>query len=105
MPLDPFAFARTWLGHYRGACIGSKGLELIVTALSRTILSRGYVTTRVLLPVQDLSSGTLTLALVPGVIRQLDFAGAETRGSWKSAFRRAPAICSRWAISNKVLSR
>ncbi len=47
---------------------------------------RGYVTTRVLVPEQDLSTGTLKLSLIPGVIRQLRFADASTRGTWKSAF-------------------
>lgn len=90
LPQDPFAFAREWLGHYSGQCIGKQGLDLLVKALAQEILSRGYITTRVLLPEQDLSSGTLKLALVPGVIRQLKFADANTRGTWKSAFPTRP---------------
>nr|WP_321788078.1 MULTISPECIES: POTRA domain-containing protein [Paraburkholderia] len=46
-------------------------------------LSHGYVTTRVLVPVQDLSKGTLKFALIPGVIRHLKFADANTRGALK----------------------
>jgi len=40
----------------------------------------------VLLPQQDLSAGTLHMALVPGVIGELRFADPDTRGTWKSAF-------------------
>ncbi|WP_211708938.1 ShlB/FhaC/HecB family hemolysin secretion/activation protein, partial [Paraburkholderia aspalathi] len=90
LPLDRFAFAREWLAHYTDECIGKQGLDLIVKGLSQLILSRGYITTRVLLPEQDLSHGELKLTLVPGVIRQLRFAdpadGSTIRGTWKSAF-------------------
>ncbi|MGF6766244.1 hemolysin activation/secretion protein [Paraburkholderia sp. GAS33] len=86
LPLDPFAFAREWLGHYANQCVGKQGLDVIVKGLSQAILNRGYITTRVLLPEQDLSTGMLKLALVPGVIRQLRFAAPKIRGTLKSAF-------------------
>ncbi|CAB3764255.1 ShlB/FhaC/HecB family hemolysin secretion/activation protein [Paraburkholderia solisilvae] len=86
LPQDRFAFAREWLDHYSGQCIGIKGLDTLIKGLQQTILSRGYITTRVLLPQQDLSAGTLKLALVPGVIRKLKFADPATRGTWKTAF-------------------
>ncbi|MFM0031196.1 ShlB/FhaC/HecB family hemolysin secretion/activation protein [Paraburkholderia madseniana] len=86
LPQDRFAFAREWLDHYSGQCVGKQGVDLIVKGLSQVILSRGYITTRVLVPEQDLSKGTLRLSLVPGVIHQLRFADAATRGTWKSAF-------------------
>jgi len=86
LPLDPFWFVREWLDHHKGQCIGKAGLDILTKGLQQTILSRGYVTTRVLLPEQDLSTGTLKVALVPGVVRHLRFADPEMRGTWKSAF-------------------
>ncbi|HEY3598941.1 MAG TPA: heavy metal sensor histidine kinase [Paraburkholderia sp.] len=98
LPLDRFAFAREWLEHYAApsqgnpssgnssACIGRQGLDVIAKSLQQLIISRGYVTTRVLLTEQDLSTGTLKLALVPGLVRQLRFADPSTRGTWKTAF-------------------
>jgi hemolysin activation/secretion protein len=83
---DPFAFAREWLDHYRGQCIGQAGIDTLTKGLQQAILSRGYVTTRILLPEQDLSKGTLAFALVPGVVHQIRFADPDTRGTWKSAF-------------------
>ena len=59
LPLDPFAFAREWLDHYKGQCIGKDGVNVLTKALQQAILSRGLITTRVLLPEQDLSTGTL----------------------------------------------
>ena len=86
LPQDRFAFAREWIGHYAGACVGKQGLDILVKGLQQTILSQGYITTRVLLPEQDLSTGTLKLALVPGVIGKVRFADPATPGTWKSAF-------------------
>jgi hemolysin activation/secretion protein len=86
LPMDPFAFLHDWLWHYEGQCVGKEGLDLLTKGLQGVILSRGYITTRVLLPTQDLSKGTLKFALIPGVIRNLKFADAETRGTLKSAF-------------------
>ncbi|MGU7785226.1 ShlB/FhaC/HecB family hemolysin secretion/activation protein [Burkholderia sp. PU8-34] len=86
LPMDRFAFAREWLNHYAGQCVGKQGINVLVKGLSQAILSRGYVTTRVLVPEQDLSSGVLKLALIPGVIRHVRFADEKLRGTWKTAF-------------------
>lgn len=86
LPQDPFWFAREWLDHYRDECIGKHGLELIAKGLQQAILSHGYVTTRVLLPEQDLSTHTLKISLVPGVVRNIRFADPAPYGTWKSAF-------------------
>jgi hemolysin activation/secretion protein len=86
LPLDPFAFASEWLDHYKGQCIGKAGIDTITKGLQQTILSRGYVTTRVLVPQQDMSNGSLELALIPGVVRQIRFADPATHGTWKTAF-------------------
>ncbi|MDW9232693.1 POTRA domain, ShlB-type family protein [Burkholderia cepacia] len=86
LPMDRFAFAREWLEHYTGQCVGKQGLDMLVKGLSQAILARGYVTTRVLLPEQDLSTGALKFSLIPGVIRHVRFAGEKLRGTWKTAF-------------------
>jgi hemolysin activation/secretion protein len=86
LPLDTFAFARDWLDHYKGQCIGKDGVNLLTKGLQQAILGSGYITTRVLLPEQDLSSGTLKFALVPGVIRDVRFAEPLSWGTWKTAF-------------------
>ncbi|CAM2183785.1 Outer membrane transporter CdiB-2 [Paraburkholderia sacchari] len=95
LPLDPFAFVREWLDHYKGqspkgtssgACVGKQGIDTLTKGLQQAILSRGYVTTRVLLPQQDLTTGTLAFALVPGLVRQVRFADPTLWGTWKTAF-------------------
>ncbi|RQQ21122.1 ShlB/FhaC/HecB family hemolysin secretion/activation protein [Burkholderia stagnalis] len=86
LPMDRFAFAREWLNHYAGQCVGKQGVDVLVKGLSHAILARGYVTTRVLVPEQDLSTGTLKLSLIPGTIRHVRFADEKLRGTWKTAF-------------------
>ncbi|ORC51235.1 hypothetical protein B2G74_00190 [Burkholderia sp. A27] len=86
LPMDRFAFAREWLDHYAGQCVGKQGINTLVKGLSQEILSRGYITTRVLLPQQDLSTGTLKVSLIPGVIRRVRFADETLRGTWRTAF-------------------
>ncbi|CAG9207253.1 Outer membrane transporter CdiB-2 [Paraburkholderia tropica] len=86
LPLDRFAFARDWLDHYKGQCVGKAGIDVLTKGLQQAILGRGYVTTRVLVPPQDLSGGTLKLSLVPGVVRQVRLADLAMWGTWKTAF-------------------
>lgn len=90
LPMDPFAFAQQWLDHYVGACIGKAGVELLVKGISQAILSKGYVTTRVLVPEQDLTTGTLKLALIPGVVGEIRFAEPDLWGTWRTAFPTGP---------------
>lgn len=86
LPLDPFHFAQDYVQQYAGRCIGSQGVNIIVRGLTGLILQRGYSTVRVGVPEQDLSSGTLTLSLVPGVIRSIRFADASLYGTPRNAF-------------------
>ncbi|TDY26117.1 hemolysin activation/secretion protein [Paraburkholderia sp. BL6665CI2N2] len=86
LPLDPFAFAREWLDHYKGQCIGKAGIDALTKGLQQAVLGRGYVTTRVLVPQQDLTAGTLSFALVPGLVRQVRLADPSMWGTWKNAF-------------------
>ncbi|WP_321945784.1 ShlB/FhaC/HecB family hemolysin secretion/activation protein [Paraburkholderia sp. J10-1] len=86
LPQDPFAFAREWLDHYQGQCVGKEGIDVLTKGLQQAILSRGYVTTRVLVQPQDLSGGTLKFALVPGIVRKIAFADPSLWGTWKTAY-------------------
>lgn len=90
LPHDPFRFAVNYLRQYEGACVGKAGLNLIVKRLTDLILRKGYSTTRIGIPEQDLSSGTLKLVLVPGVIRAIRFTDPTLYGTWKTAFPTGP---------------
>ncbi|HEY9380836.1 MAG TPA: ShlB/FhaC/HecB family hemolysin secretion/activation protein, partial [Burkholderiales bacterium] len=56
-----------------GRCLGAGGINLAMKRIQNAIVERGFVTTRVLAAPQDLNSGTLTLTLIPGRIRNIRF--------------------------------
>ncbi|MFT4174033.1 MAG: ShlB/FhaC/HecB family hemolysin secretion/activation protein [Rhodocyclaceae bacterium] len=73
-----------------GRCLGSTGINVVLTRIQNAIVKRGYVTTRVLAGDQNLQSGVLQLTLVPGRIHAIRFAeGAET--VWATAYNTVPA--------------
>jgi hemolysin activation/secretion protein len=82
----PFWFAQSYLNRYQGRQVGSEGLNLIVRRLTRRIIRRGYTTTRVGLPEQDLARGTLRVTLFPGIIEAIRFADPALGGTWRTAF-------------------
>jgi hemolysin activation/secretion protein len=57
-----------------GRCLGTAGINTVMSRIQDAIIARGYVTTRVLAAPQDLKDGTLTLTVVPGRVRAIRFA-------------------------------
>lgn len=52
-------------------CLGGQGINLLMSAVQNHIIASGYVTTRVLAPPQDLTSGTLHLQILEGRVKQI----------------------------------
>ncbi|MDF7671046.1 ShlB/FhaC/HecB family hemolysin secretion/activation protein [Orbaceae bacterium ESL0721] len=52
-------------------CLGSEGITLLLNAIQNRLINYGYVTSRVVVPEQDLTTGTLQLRLIPGKIRDI----------------------------------
>ncbi len=50
----------------RGHCLGVQGVNIALARVQNAIIAAGYTTTRVLVPEQDLKSGALILAVIPG---------------------------------------
>ncbi len=68
-----------------GRCLGSAGMNVLIGKIQNAIIARGFVTTRVLAPPQDLQSGVLALALVPGRLHAIRFADASAHPvSWNA---------------------
>ncbi|WP_171962502.1 ShlB/FhaC/HecB family hemolysin secretion/activation protein [Bordetella trematum] len=57
-----------------GRCLGTAGINVVMARVQNAIIARGFVTTRILAAPQDLTTGTLTLTLVPGRLRSIRFA-------------------------------
>lgn len=88
--LKKFSFVQDDLNRYVGRCIGKEGINILLKRLTAHIINKGYSTTRIGIPEQDLSSGTLNLVIVPGIIRNIRFADDTLRGTWKTAFPASP---------------
>jgi len=50
-------------------CFGGEGLGVLMKQIQNEIISRGYVTTRVVTEEQDLRGGKLVLTVIPGKVR------------------------------------
>ena len=63
-----------------GHCLGVKGINQLMGRLQNRLIAHGWVTSRVLVPAQDLSQGELTLSLVAGTLGEVRYApGSDTR--------------------------
>lgn len=49
-------------------CLGIQGVKTLATALQNDLIGHGYITTRVMIPQQNLTQGLLTLDILPGTI-------------------------------------
>lgn len=67
-----------------GQCLGTKGIDIVMTRVQRAIIDRGFVTTRVLVAPQKLDSGTLTLKIFPGRIHAIRFTDDVSRRATKA---------------------
>lgn len=72
-----------------GQCLGAQGINLTMKRIQNAIIERGFVTTRVLAPPQDLRSGVLQLTVIPGRIHSIRF--AEGTASRANAWNALPA--------------
>lgn len=87
---EKFQWMKKFLSQYEERMIGKKGIQLIVKKLTNELLERGYITTRIVIPEQDLSSGTLKLQVIAGIIGNIKFDQDKHCGNWQNAFPTRP---------------
>lgn len=57
-----------------GQCLGANGLRTLMDKLQEFWIARGFITTRILAPAQNLSEGILRLQVVKGTVANIYFA-------------------------------
>lgn len=82
---EPFPWLREADREIVGQCVGALGLQAFQKYLLRQLLERGYVTSRVLIPEQNLAGGSLTVQLLPGRIGRIRAEG-DSPGLTRLAF-------------------
>ncbi len=69
-----------------GRCLGTQGINIVLTRIQNVLIGRGYVTTRVLVAPQDLKLGTLYLTIIPGRLHEIRFSqDSSPRGRYENA--------------------
>ncbi len=88
--VNQFPWLTKQLTHYQEQNIGIQGVQKIAKQLENSLINRGYITTRIVIPEQDLSTGTLTLSLIVGKINQIRFEPPNSQDNWRTAFPTKP---------------
>lgn len=57
---------------FLGECLGADEIQTILSEITRYYIEHGYATTRVYLPAQDLSSGTLKVDVIEGRVGRVE---------------------------------
>ncbi|MGA3946423.1 ShlB/FhaC/HecB family hemolysin secretion/activation protein [Ralstonia nicotianae] len=73
-----------------GQCVGKQGLEAIELQVNNALIEHGYVTSRVLIPQQNLAAGTLVLKVLPGRIGAIRNASDDNIGWARMALLAGP---------------
>ena len=66
-----FNWIKQELAPYKGQYIGAEGINLLTKMLSEKMIDRGFVTSRMTVPEQNLKSGILQFKVVPGYIEDI----------------------------------
>jgi len=69
-----------------GRCLGAAGIGVAMRRIQNAVIARGFVTTRVLAPAQDLTRGELKLTVIAGRVGVLrPAAGSDPRATLRNA--------------------
>lgn len=66
-----------------GRCIGVQGLNQALDLIQNSIISHGYVTTRMLPPQQNIASGEIKLQVIAGKVDQIQFVQGTSKRAHK----------------------
>lgn len=81
-----FAFIKKALVGRENQTYTLASINQLVDALNRDILEAGYVTSRVILPSQNIQAGTLRLLVETGYVGQIGYGPGSAHIPWKNAF-------------------
>ena len=75
---------------YRGRLIGAGGINVLREFLENKVKERGFITTHIIVPQQQLKSGKLCFKILPGYVEDIRFSDPKILGSWRTAFPNRP---------------
>lgn len=84
---EPFKFAlkpvMTGENNIIGRCLGVQGLNQMIDLMQNEVIRKGYVTTRLLLAQQNISSGQVKVTVIAGRVDQIQFDEETSRRATK----------------------
>lgn len=63
----------------QGSCMTMQDIQTLQAVLSNLLIDKGFITSRVLIPEQDVSTGSLLLLIVPGKVEDFEAVGLSRR--------------------------
>ena len=94
---------KTKLSGFEHQKIGMEGISFLQKHLQEQLLSDGYITSQVIIPNQDLKSGTLIFEIMPGYVEDIVSINSKARFNWRSAFPVRPGnILRRQALEQGI---
>ena len=83
---EKLIWAEKYVKQYENQKIGLQGINLLVKNINEALVNKGYITSRVYVKEQDLSTGVLVLHLAAGTIGEIRFADEKTWGYVEKCF-------------------
>lgn len=83
---ERFSWLEESLQIYTDRTIGIQGVNALAKHISEQLIAAGYVTTKVIVPEQELNIGILRFTIIPGKISDIRFEQQDTWGTWRNAF-------------------
>ena len=71
---------RSMIEVYLNRCLGSRDINALLKAIDAWYFQRGYISSRAYLQAQDLTTGTLAVQVVEGLVEGVDATGISARG-------------------------
>lgn len=87
--IERFPWVGNYLSKYTNRNIGLEGINLLITKINEAFIDKGYITTKLYIQEQDLTTGMLTFDLVAGTVKNISF-DQDTYGTWRNAFPIVP---------------
>lgn len=81
-----FQWLKRELKEYEHQKIGAEGLSLLVEKLNTKLKNRGFITSRVVVPEQNIAGKRVIFKVLPGYIEEIKFADNKKYGTWRNAF-------------------
>jgi hemolysin activation/secretion protein len=90
IPVGNFSWAQKYVKRYVGQKTGIQGVNRIVKRLKNEFIDRGYITTQISVPNQNIGSGELKLVVQLGKIGHIRFTDSKIKANWQTAFPTRP---------------